>query len=173
MKQVLYIIILSFLAATAGAQQLTLFETEDFGVAFFADSEWSRIIGDSEGLELVNQNHNLHVRMFEVESAETPANFLSEMLLKEGFSHEDDPFEVIVDGRTAHAVMGQCCEMRRPVKVLLIAIESNEGYYLVRFKCPAECFREHRKMMSELISSIRLVNTAAPFQLYASHSTSS
>jgi len=151
------------------AQQLSLIEDEDLGIAFCADSQWTRVSSDgNEYFEFENKNHNLNVIMWREKSAKSPTYFLEEMIKQQSLASDENPFELLVDGKLALAAIGNCNEMRRPKKVLLIAVPTIEGYYMIRFKCPAECFREHRRMMSELVNAIRLVETLDPGHYFTS-----
>lgn len=156
------------------AQEPTLFENDALGIAFASDCTWQSVENSSgETLELVNRNHNLELKMY-YEQTDLPAGtFLNEVLEREGLNGIVAPFTTLIDQHDATGVIAGCTEMRRPVKVLLIAVRNSDGFYVMRFKCPDECFREHKHQMQELLGSIIIRNNRESYIFYAEQSRSS
>lgn len=175
MKKIVYTLffVLS-ISSLAFTQTSSVFEIQNLGIAFEASSKWIRLSsGDSEVLELINSNNNLKVKMWFKESKLSPSAYLTSLLREEGLSHFEGPFELVVDNRKSIGLIGLCNEMHRPVKILLLAVNCENGYYVVRFKCPDECFPEHQKQMEKIISSVRLIDRTESYLFYADHRTGS
>lgn len=175
MKTFVFIILLFlFNGAVLCAQEKKFYEEEGIGIRFLADGQWRQIsAGNCRVLELVNQNNNLNITMWHKNSKLSASDFLSQLIDSEGILTETAPFETLVDGCKAIAVTGICNEMHRPVRVVAIVIPDQEGFNLVKFKCPDECFREHRGQIDKLISSIHLGSRTESLMYYASWSMSS
>lgn len=158
----------------AGAQQPTLFENDALGIAFASECTWQSVENTSCGiLELVNRNHNLELKMYYEQSDLTEGAFLNDVLQKEGLNGSAEPFTTLIDQHDATGVIAGCTEMRHPVKVLLIAVKNSDGYYVLRFKCPDECFREHKHQMQQLLGSIIIRNNRESYIFYAEQSRNS
>ncbi len=162
------ILILFCCGILVSAQQVSLFENKVLGIAFAPGSTWQSVENaSSETLELVNKNHNLQLRMWFERTGKSAQEYLDELTDREGLSRVAEPFATKVDQHDAVGVIACCSEMRRPVKVLLIAVKNSEGFYTLRFKCPDECFRDHRYQMQQLISSIVIRNNKESYIYYA------
>jgi hypothetical protein len=175
MKKFIYtVFFLLCIASMAFTQSLSVFENQDLGIGFEASSQWTRLSsGNSDVLELMNPNNNLKVKMWFKESSLSASDYLKAKMHSEGLSAIEGPFVLSVDNQKSAAVIGLCNEMHRPVKIVLLAIESDNGFFVVRFKCPDECFSEHRKQMEDLISSVKLLNKPESFLFYADQRTGS
>jgi hypothetical protein len=175
MRKIIYtLFFLMCISSMAFSQVSSIFENQNLGIAFEASSQWTRLSsGNSEVLELINPNNNLKVKMYFKESDLSASEYLKGLLREEGLSHLEGPFELVVDNRKSSGLIGLCNEMHRPVRILLLAINYDNGFYVVRFKCPDECFPEHQKQMDKLISSVRLMDEAGSYLFYADHRTGS
>jgi hypothetical protein len=172
-----YISILLLLACCSlpiSGQQPVFFGTDVQGIAFASLSDWESVENHSAGtMELVNQNHNLHLTMWYEHSDLTARDCLAELMDREGLSANAAPFPTLVDQHDAVGVIAGCSEMRRPVKVLLFAVKNSDGYYVLRFKCPDECFTEHLNQMQQLIGSITIRNNKESYIYYANQTRNS
>ena len=156
-KLIVMIVFSAFSALLLKGQGPAFFENEVLGIAFASETQWTEVIsGEPGSMELVNCNQNLHLKMWYEPTMNSAESCLSEILGNEGLNCSTESFSTTVDQHPATAVIAGCTEMRRPVKVLLIAVKNNEGFYILRFKCPDECFRDHRKQMNELIKTIMI-----------------
>lgn len=171
MKRILNtVFLLVCISSLALSQKSSVFENSGLGMAFTASSQWIQVSNENcEILELVNPNNNLKVKMWSEITELNASDYLNKLLLKEGLAALDAPFKVVVDNREAEAVVGLCNEMHRPVRVLLLAIHHDDGFYVVRFKCPEECYREHQSHMEQLISSVKLIKKPESHLYYAVH----
>lgn len=167
-RQCAMILFLFCSGVLVSAQQVSFFENDVLGIAFAPGSTWQCVENaSSETLELVNKNHNLHLRMWFEPTGMSVQEYLEALIDREGLSLAADPFTTKVDQHDAMGVIASCSEMRRPVKVLLIAVKNSEGFYTLRFKCPDDCFRDHRYQMQQLISSIIIRNNKESCIFYA------
>lgn len=143
-------------------------------IALAPGSDWQSVENHAAGtMEMVNQNHNLHLKMWYERTSQSVLECLAELMNREGLSTSCEPFPALVDHHDAMGVIAGCSEMRRPVKVLLFAVKNNDGFYVLRFKCPDECFTEHLHQMQQLISSIVIGNNKESFLYYAEKSRNS
>lgn len=167
-RQCAMILFLFCTGMLVSAQQVSFFENDMLGIAFAPGSTW-QYVGNtsSETLELVNKNHNLHLRMWFEPTGMSAQEYLEALIDREGLSLAADPFTTTVDRHDAMGVIASCSEMRRPVKVLVIAVKNSEGFYTLRFKCPDDCFSDHRYQMQQLISSITIRNNKESCIYYA------
>lgn len=173
-KRIFILSILLCLGHIASAQQPTFFENDVLGIAFASEMNWQSVENVSPGtLKLVNENHNVELRMSYERTDLHASAFLNEVMRREGLNCSVDPFTTLIDQHDATGVIAGCSEMRRPVKVLLIAVRNSEGFYLLQFKCPDECFREHKHQMQELLGSIIIRNNKESYIFYAEQSRNS
>lgn len=140
------------------AQDEMVCKYPELKIKFSTSQYWTQVIhaDDRSGYEFVNLNNNMQVKMWH-SATETPVlDFLQSEVCKEGIISSDGPYPVVIDKREAYAICSHCSEMRKPYKVMLIALPTDDGFYLFRFKCPEECYTEHKKQIEEFLGTISL-----------------
>ncbi len=173
-KQISILFIYLCSGLLVSGQQPLFFGNKLPGISFTSASDWQSVDNTATGtLELVNQNHNLQLKMWYESTGMSARDYLAELMDREGLVAAIEPFTTLVDHHIATGVIAGCSEMRRPVKVLLFAVQNSNGFYVLRFKCPDECFPEHRYQMQELISSVIIMNNRESFLYYAEQSRNS
>jgi hypothetical protein len=173
-KSVSILFLIASCSLLVSGQQPLFIGSDVRGIAFASGSDWESVENPAAGtMELVNQNHNLHLKMWYERSELSARECLAELMDREGLSTNADPFPALVDQHDAMGVVAGCSEMRRPVKVLLFAVKNSDGFYVFRFKCPDECFTEHLNQMQQLISSITISNNKESYIYYANQARNS
>ena len=159
MKRVVLSLIFAVLAIQLAGQPEKIFENRKAGLAFCATSQWQQVnTSDDKVLELVNPNGNLHVRLWADQTKLGAVQYLEKQFNSEGVSVFKGPFEIEINNYRATAIIGSCAERLTPRKVMLMAVEKTDGFWIIQFKCPEECFREHELQLKELINAVVLLN---------------
>lgn len=151
------IALLVFLSVSLGlqAQNEIVYQHPMLDIQFSASPNWKQVAHSGENMtyELVNQNNNMHMKVWFAETEKSVIDYLRTEVCKEG-KVDDKPFVTDLDEQIAYGICAICSEMRRPFKVMLIAMPTEDGLYLFKFKCPEECYAEHQKQIQELLESI-------------------
>lgn len=139
------------------------------GVRIASGVDWSMSepSGDTQVFELVNRNHNLSLSIWKSQRDVPAREYLMDWIREQGMMVVDGPCLTNVDGLLATSISAECAEMRQPFKNLLLAVPRSSGLLVIHFKCPVDCYPEHREQIQTLISSISLGQTAAPRNYYA------
>jgi hypothetical protein len=149
--------LLVFLSVSSGlqAQDEIVYQHPALGIQFSASPNWKHVVHSGENMtyELVNQNNNMLMKMWFVKTEKPVIEYLRSEVCKEGMV-DDRPFITDIDEQVAYGIGAICSEMRRPFKVMLIAMPTEDGLYLFKFKCPEECYAEHQKQIQELLETI-------------------
>jgi len=171
-KYTLILLIFVSFSFTIHAQNEIVYQHPSLAIQFTASPNWTQVkhTGETMAYELVNQNNNMQVKVCYSDSKMPVRKYLKREVCNEGMISCDKVLTTEVDDQTAYTICSVCSEMRRPVMVMLIAIPSESGMYLIRFKCPEECFSEHKKQMSQLLRSITLGQVVERTVYYASNS---
>lgn len=144
------------------------------GITFRSESTWNHSETDrNDVLGLVNMNRNLQLKLWFQDFEGTAKQCLVGIMDREGCSMLKSPFTTRVDNREATAVIAGKTSGHRPVKLLILAIQQGNGYYVATFECPEDSFRDHLQMMNRLISSISLDDPLQSQVYYADQKTSS
>lgn len=167
---VLSIVLLLSFSSGLLAQDEIVYQHPSLGIQFIASPYWNQVDSGNDNMayELINQNKNMHMRVWYQKSEKSVKNYLRSEICKDGLVDEK-PFECRLDNQDAYGICAICSEMRRPFKVMLIALPTEDGMYLLRFKCPEECYTEHQKQIQKLLDSIRLNPVVERTVFYASN----
>ncbi len=152
------ILFLCSLSSGVLAQDEMVYKNPELGIQFTASSTWTQVphLEDGQGYEYVNQNNNMQVKMWYSTTDAPVLDYLRSEVCKEGRITGEGPFSLIIDDQQAYGICSLCSEMRKPFQVMLIALPSDHGIYLIRFKCPEECYTEHTKQIEEFLGSISM-----------------
>jgi hypothetical protein len=93
--------------------------------------------------------------------------YLRSEVCQDGLITGEGPFATVLDNHQAFGICAIYSEMRRPFKVMLIAMPTDEGMYLIRFKCPEECYQEHESQIQKLLSTISMAPVVRRTEFYA------
>lgn len=152
-------ILIFFLAVVVPAASQPETATLTVGSGLSTPDEYWESCGifDSMAADYFNPNHNLTLRIWNEDSDSKSQKFLQHLIQREGLAIQADPFKIRLENRESLAAMCFCNEMHKPFKVLLIIMKSDDGYKVMRFQCPYDCFYEHQKHLDQLISSALLL----------------
>lgn len=159
MKKILQLVfsLLIFLTAFSGlqAQEEIVYQHPDLDIQFTASSNWNKIAYSAENssYELVNQNNNMHMKVWYENTNKSVDEFLRKEICMNGMVDEE-LFATMMDKQHAYGICAVCSEMRRPYKVMLLAIPADNGFYCFRFRCPEECFPEHKAQIQKLLKTV-------------------
>jgi hypothetical protein len=128
------------------------------GVRIASAIDWFEVdgSGDHQVFRLVNKNHNLSVAIWKTDEQAPVRAYLQEYIKKQGMLVVDGPGLMSVDGILATTLCAECSEMRKPFKNLFLAVPGKSGILVIHFKCPIDCYSEHKDQIQALISSISL-----------------
>lgn len=151
-------------------QDEIVYRHPELGIQFTASPNWTKVsrLDDRTGYEFVNLNNNMNVRMWYSVTEIPVLEYLRSTICKEGRVSPDGPFSLVIDNREAYGISANCTEMRKPFQVMLIALPTADGMYLLRIKCPEDCYTEHKKQIDELLGSISLGMVVERSLFYAS-----
>lgn len=157
-KYIFSVLVLLSLSCALQAQNEIVYQHPTLGIQFSASPYWSMVNHAGGGLEyeLVNKNNNMHVKMWLSDTDKSVVDFLRSEVCENGMISDEGIFVMDLDDHVAYGICANCSEMRRPQKMMLIAMPSDEGLYLIRFKCPEECYSEHKEKIQKLLSTITL-----------------
>lgn len=148
---------LLFLLISSGmlAQDEIVYQHPTLGIQFTASPNWVQVrySGENTTYELVNQNNNMHMKLWFEKTESSIVEFLRNKVCKEGMVDEET-FVTRLDNQEAYGICAICSKMRRPYKVMLIAIPEEDGIYLLRFRCPEECYMEHHEQIQNLLKTV-------------------
>lgn len=158
MRRVSGILIFIFTIVVSVTSQVKTTASDDNSGLSSSVGYWcSSDLTDSVVREYFNSNQNLSVRIWSEDSDSKSQKFLQSLIQREGLALQKNPFKISIEDSESLAAMCFCNEMHRPYKVLLIIMNSDDGYKVMRFQCPYDCFYEHQKHLDQLISSAMLL----------------
>ena len=165
----LSIVVLLSLSSGLQAQDEIVYQHPSLGIQFTASPNWNQVAlaSDKMTYELVNQNNNMHMKVWFEKTEKPVREYLRSEVCKDGMVDEN-AFVTRLDNQDAYGISAICSEMRRPFKVMLIALPAEDGLYLLRFKCPEECYAEHQEQIQKLLKTIRLNPVVERTVYYAS-----
>lgn len=168
----MYIIVfLTFLSCCRiYGQAEEVFSCIELGIVFTSNSDWTFPgYGGSGVFNIENINHNMTLKAWYEESGLTAVECLNEIMEREGMCNLIRPFTTMVDQQDATAVIAGFHKMRKPYRILLLAVKRKEGYNIITFTCPDACFRDQSRKLKELIGSIEFIPAEEGYMYYTGY----
>ena len=144
----------------SGAGEKTTYRHPELEFQFEAPAGWKAIPHAEDRLiyHLAAPDGGLEVMLWYTETTQTPPRYLKKMADMKGYQPLTEVRQEKQHRETVWTLQAVSITGKGDLRVLLAAIPSSAGLYIVQIWCPLERYEEERDRMESILASVDLVS---------------